>query len=168
VNRTEVAVDAAQFGAGAGKWADSGVTVEAGVGLAVAASGRVDLVPAQAGQHVSEPAGYQAQGSDPAGYRAGTLLGRIGEGGEVFVIGPNYEARSARGGKLYLRIVPLAGGNGSTGSYQVKVSTGPGLEVRAQGNSPTPVVSPYGMPTPSMRGGRGGGRMALPAPGFSR
>jgi hypothetical protein len=172
VNRTEVAVDAAQFGAGAGKWADSGVTVEAGVGLAVAASGRVDLVPAQAGQHVSEPAGYQAQGSDPAGYRAGTLLGRIGEDGEVFIIGPHYESRSTRAGKLYLRIVPLAGGNGSTGSYQVKVSTGPGVEARAQANTATAPPNPYGSGATYGTGasfprpGRGGPRMALPAPGF--
>jgi hypothetical protein len=142
VDRTEVAVEAAQFGATAGKWADSGVTVEEGVGLVVAASGRVDLTPAQAGQHVSEPAGYQAQGSD-GGYRAGTLLGRIGEEGEVFIIGPRYESRSAKGGRLYVRIVPLAGGNGSTGSYQVKVSTGPGVELGTKGNSPTPARSPY-------------------------
>ncbi|HZY86028.1 MAG TPA: hypothetical protein VFE78_14440, partial [Gemmataceae bacterium] len=77
VEGVAVAVEAAQFGAVAGKWADSGVTVEKDVGLVVVASGRVDLVPAQAGQHVSGPAGYQAQGTD-GGYRAGTLLGRLG------------------------------------------------------------------------------------------
>jgi hypothetical protein len=135
VDRAEVSLDPAQFGA-PGKWADSGVTVEAGVGLALAASGRVDLVPAQAGRHVSGPAGYAAQGE--GGYQAGALLGRVGEDGEVFVVGQHYEGRSARAGRLYLRIVPLAGGTGSTGSYEVKVSTGPGLEVEGKGNSPTP------------------------------
>jgi hypothetical protein len=132
VDRTEVAVEAAQFGNGTGKWADSGVTVEAGVGLAVTASGRVDLMPAQAGQHVSGPAGYPAQGS--SGHQAGTLLGRIGEDGPVFVVGQHYEGRSGKGGKLYLYVVPLAGGNGSTGAYQVKVSSGPGVEVEGRAN----------------------------------
>ena len=134
VDRTEVAVEAAQFGNGTGKWADSGVTVEAGVGLAVTASGRVDLMPAQAGQHVSGPAGYPAQGS--SGHQAGTLLGRIGEDGPVFAVGQQYQGSGGKGGRLYLYIVPLAGGNGSTGSYQVKVSSGPGVQVTTQGNSP--------------------------------
>jgi hypothetical protein len=174
VDRTEVAVEAAQFGAGVGKWADSGMTVEAGVGLVVAASGRVDLMPAQAGRHVSGPGGYPGQGSD-GGYQAGTLLGRVGEEGAVFVVGQHYEGHSAKGGRLFLRIVPLSGGNGSTGSYQVKVRTGPGVEVRAQANSPTPVNSPYGS-FPSMGGSytlppgapmRGGGR-GFRGPGVNR
>jgi hypothetical protein len=134
VERAEVSLDAAQFGGGPGKWANSGVTVEAGVGLALAAAGRVDLVPAQAGQHVSGPAGYPAQGE--GGYPAGALLGRLGEGGEVFVVGQRYEGRSARAGRLYLRIVPLANGTGPTGAYHVKVSTGPGVEVEGQGGTP--------------------------------
>jgi hypothetical protein len=164
VDRADVAVEAAQFGAGAGKWADSGVTVEAGVGLVVAASGRVDLVPAQAGQHVSGPAGYQAQGTD-GGYRAGTLLGRLGEDGPVFVVGQQFQGPSSRGGKLYLRIVPLAGGNGSTGAYQVKVSSGPGVEAEARGNSSgTAYPTSYsagagtGFSGPGFPGGGRGGR----------
>jgi hypothetical protein len=169
VDRSEVALEAAQFGNGAGKWADSGVAVEAGVGLAVSASGRVDLMPAQAGQHVSGPGGYPAQGSS-GGYQAGTLLGRVGEDGPVFVLGQHYEGRPAKGGKLYLYIVPLAGGNGSSGAYQVKVSSGPGVEVQTTGTasmsgSVPPYYNPYGMPAmPGMPGMRGGGPGM--APGF--
>jgi hypothetical protein len=137
VDRAEVAVEAAQFGAAAGTWADSGVTVEPGGGLVVSASGQVDLMPARAGQQVSGPAGYPAPGRD-AGYRAGTLLGRVGAEGEVFAVGQRYESRSPGAGRLYLRIVPLAGGNGSAGAYQVKMSTGPGLEVEGKGNPPPP------------------------------
>jgi hypothetical protein len=158
VDRTEVAVEAAQFGAGAGKWADSGVTVEAGVGLAVSASGRVDLVPAQAGQHVSGPGGYPAQGSI-GGYQAGTLLGRVGEDGPVFVVGQHYEGRSGKGGKLFLHIVPLMGGNGSTGAYQVKVSSGPGLEVEGKANSQA--LPPWPTTYPGATGSYSG-----PAPGL--
>jgi hypothetical protein len=144
VERAEVSLEAAQFGAGPGKWADSGVTVEARVGLALAASGRVDLVPAQSGQHVSGPVGYAAQGE--GGYQAGTLLGRVGEDGEVFVAGQYYEGRSAKAGRLYLRIVPLAGGSGLAGAYHVKVSTGPGLEVGGKGDAPTQGRRPVNYP----------------------
>jgi hypothetical protein len=133
VDRSEVAVDAAQFAGAPERWADSGVTVQAGVGLVVSASGRVDLVPAQAGQHVSGPAGYPAQGE--GGYQAGTLLGRrVGEDGPVFAVGQQYQAPGARGGRLYLRIVPLANGTGPTGAYQVQVSSGPGVEVEGRAN----------------------------------
>jgi hypothetical protein len=160
VDRAEVALEAAQFGNGTGKWADSGVTVEAGLGLAVTASGRVDLMPAQAGQHVSGPGGYPAQGS--SGHQAGTLLGRVGEDGPVFVVGQRYEGRPAKGGKLHLYIVPLAGGNGSTGAYQVKVSAGPGVEVRAAaGADATPAVYGVGY---SVSGFGGSGTIPLPAP----
>jgi hypothetical protein len=147
------------------------VTAEAGVGLALSASGRVDLVPAQAGQHVSGPAGYAAQGE--GGHQAGALLGRVGEDGEVFVVGQRYEALSDRGGRLYLRIVPLANGTGPAGAYHVKVSTGPGVEVAGQAGTPArgrrPAnypwqVSPDGDPRPGlpprpaarMKGGGGG------------
>ena len=145
VDRAEVALEAAQFGNGAGKWADSGVTVEAGVGLAVTASGRVDLMPAQAGQHVSGPAGYPAQG-DGGRYPAGTLLGRVGEDGPVFVVGPRYVGRSGKGGRLYLRIVPVPGGGAPSGSYRVKVSAGPGVEVKPAAR---PSGGTSGLPPPA-------------------
>jgi hypothetical protein len=161
VERAELALDAGQFGTH-GKWADSGVTVEAGVGLAVTAAGRVDLVPAQAGQHVSGPAGYPAQGE--AGYQAGTLLGRIGEDGPVFVVGQRFEGPSGKGGRLYLRIVPVNGAGAPSGSYRVKVSAGPGVEVRTASGPPTPTAvygvgygtSPYGT--------SGSSTIPLPAP----
>jgi hypothetical protein len=159
VDRSEVAVEAAQFGNGAGKWADSGVTVEAGVGLVVSASGRVDLVPAQAGQHVSGPAGYPAQGS--GGHQAGTLLGRVGEDGPAFVVGQQYQGRSGKGGKLYLYIVPLAGGNGSTGAYRVQVSAGPGVEVRAAAGTGAPPAA-YGVGYHGLN--FGSTTISLPAP----
>jgi hypothetical protein len=161
VDRSDVAVEAAQFGNGTGKWADSGVTVEAGVGLAVSASGRVDLMPAQAGQHLSGPAGYPAQGSDGR-HQAGTLLGRLGEDGPVFAVGQQYEGRSGKGGKLYLYIVPLAGGNGSTGAYQVKVKAGPGVEARAVANMGSPPAA-YGRGY-SVPGFGGSGLIPLQAP----
>ncbi len=144
VERAELALDAGQFTA-PGKWADSGVTVEPGVGLTVSASGRVDLVPAQAGQHLSGPAGYPGAAGD-GGYQAGTLLGRFGEDGPVFMLGQRFEAPSGKGGRLYLRIVPINGAPAPAGSYRVKVSAGPGVEVRtASGPPPVPAVYSAGL-----------------------
>jgi hypothetical protein len=53
----------------------------------------------------------------------GTLLGRIGEYGKVFVVGSQYDGAVPEDGKLYLRIVPSAAGEAS-GTYDVQVSTG--------------------------------------------
>jgi hypothetical protein len=55
---------------------------------------------------------------------AGTLLGRIGDDGPIFVVGRKYEGASTIEGKLFLRIVPLQGSGGTTGKYEVKISTG--------------------------------------------
>jgi hypothetical protein len=54
--------------------------------------------------------------------RPGTLLGRIGENGEPFVIGDSYDGAPTRDGKLYLHIVPSPWNCGSTGSYTVKIT----------------------------------------------
>jgi hypothetical protein len=52
-------------------------------------------------------------------------IGRIGEdGGEIIMIGRKFEKVPTIEGKLYLRIAPLPGSGGSTGSYSVNVSTG--------------------------------------------
>jgi hypothetical protein len=79
----------------------------------------------QPGQHVSGPAGY-ANGGQVHGFPIGSLLGRIGEEGAPFVIGNRVEGRTAKGGRLYLFVVPVqeGGGQGSKGTYQVKVATG--------------------------------------------
>ena len=54
----------------------------------------------------------------------GALLGRIGEYGKVFVVGSQYEGSVSEDGKLYLRIVPNPSSNESSGSYEVRVTTG--------------------------------------------
>jgi hypothetical protein len=53
----------------------------------------------------------------------GTLLGRIGETGKVFVVGKQFDGVATEEGKLYLRIVASPWGNASTGIYDVRVST---------------------------------------------
>jgi hypothetical protein len=138
VVQANLTLEGAQF-TEAGKWADTGFSVEAGAGLVVSASGQVDLVPQQAGQHVSGPDGYAGAGPN-GGHLPGTLLGRIGPDGEVFVVGKHYAGKSSRAGRLYLSIVPVAG-NQTTGAYQAQVRSGHALEPDVKTSAPVQASS---------------------------
>lgn len=136
---TEVFVDAAKY-AKLDQWQDTGITVDGSGTLAILASGEVELRPTLPGTYIATPRGYTrtaaanpfgaapgAKGKKgamidgPARMYPGTLLGRIGENGETFVIGDRYEGSPERDGKLYLQIVPSPYDTNSTGTYQVKV-----------------------------------------------
>jgi hypothetical protein len=154
--KADLSVEAAPFGKEVlGKWIDSGLTVDADTDLVITATGQVDLVPQQAGQFVSGPEGHP-QGPLPSGYLAGTLLGRVGEKGEFFVIGKRFEGRVVAPGKLYLHILPTGAGEGSSGAYKVKVQNGydlgvmkklaPALGAGAPSVSAYPTGSPSGRP----------------------
>lgn len=149
---TPLTVDATRHGGQKEEWLDSGVTVRAGSGLRIAAAGSVDLRPGgEAGISVVTPDGQSTRTSRPpgggfgggrGGMRGGggfggvgaapqtgtplpgTLLGRIGEQGRVFVVGSRYEGTAAEEGKLYLRIAPHSSNSESSGSYDVRVSLG--------------------------------------------
>jgi hypothetical protein len=125
----ECTVDAAKHGSAPGQWMDTGLQVQGESELVITASGNVDLWVDGTGQYVTGPNGYQDGGGGPrrgnGGHRSGALLGRIGDNGEVFVIGEHYKGKAGRDdGKLYLHIVPSSWGNPSVGSYKVKVTTG--------------------------------------------
>jgi hypothetical protein len=117
----EVTVDAAKHGSPNSPWLDTGVEVSADGGLVVAASGQVDLWPATPGQYMTGPTGYKGGGQAGA-YAGGTLLGRVGENGKVFVIGERYEGTPNLAGKLYLLIAPSPWNNVSAGSYTAKIA----------------------------------------------
>lgn len=134
---TESSVEAAPFAAAPDRWHDTGIEVEAGMGLVITASGKVDLVPQQPGQFVSGPEGNPNAGQN-FGVLMGTLLGRIGEKGDIFVIGKRHEVKASRGGKLYVFIVPTQNGQAPTGSFKVKATAGFSLGVNPSKNPPTP------------------------------
>ena len=141
---TEVVVDAGKY-AKPDQWFDTGISVDSSGTLAILASGEVELRPSLPGTYVSGPRGYTrnaamaagfgpagggpagkakkgAAGMDPLGRSyPGTLLGRIGENGETFIIGDRYEGSPERDGKLYLQIVQSPYDTNCTGSYQLKV-----------------------------------------------
>jgi hypothetical protein len=147
---TKVSVDAGRFGGPQEVWMDTGIKVRTGTGLQVIASGTVDLRPGDPGTMVVGPdgrnpriargiaGGFGPGGAGPGGGRRGgggmaaattmqgpgALLGRIGEFGRVFVLGSQYEGTAAEEGKLYLRIAPAPTEAESSGSYDVRVTTG--------------------------------------------
>jgi hypothetical protein len=136
---SEVSIDAAKYGSAAGQWLDTDIDVDVGTALAITASGQVDLWQDGTGQYVTGPAGYKQQaaggmmvmggrgvmmGGGGGAYPGGALLGRIGDGGDVFVIGEKYKGKATREGKLQLHIAPSPWGNASVGSYKVKITVG--------------------------------------------
>jgi len=128
VGEVKVSVDAMTYGGNNVQWMDTGYTVQPDVQLSITASGEVDLYGVQSpgSGALSGPDGNRNYGrGNGAQYLPGQLIGRIGEdGGEIIVIGRKFEKVPTIEGKLYLRIAPLPGSGGSTGSYAVNVSTG--------------------------------------------
>jgi hypothetical protein len=147
----KLSVDAGRYGAQAEAWLDTGIRVRAGAGLQVIAGGTIDLRPSDPGTAVAGPDGRggmrggrggAAGGGFPGGAAGGpggggrgfvgrgnlqtpgTLVGRVGEFGRVFVIGSQFDGTAPEEGKLYLRIIPSASGEESAGSYDVRVSVG--------------------------------------------
>ena len=149
---TPLTVDAGKHGGQQEVWLDTGVAIRAGSGLRIAAAGSVDLRPGgEAGISLVTPDGQSSRLTRPAGGGfggggrgaggrggfggagvapqmgtplPGTLLGRIGEQGRVFVVGSRYEGTAAGEGKLYLRIAPNSSNSESSGIYDVRVSLG--------------------------------------------
>jgi hypothetical protein len=118
-DEVEVVVDASKYGIN-NQWLETEFIVEADVRLKVTASGMVDVYPQAGGQYVCGP-----DGSDQLGQRGahipGQLLGRVGESGQVFLLGSNYEGTPQQEGKLYLHIWPF---RGASGSFTVKIRSG--------------------------------------------
>jgi hypothetical protein len=129
VAEVELEMEGAKYAVNATQWMDTGIELTMDEELVISAYGKVDLMPNGGGQGLSGPEGNaQFQGGPQGAHPPGALLGRIGENGQVFLIGANYAGASKTEGKLYLQIStsPWArhGGNTVTGSYKVKVTGG--------------------------------------------
>ena len=145
----KLAIDAGRYGAQTEAWLDTGVKLRAGASLQVLATGTIDLRPTDPGTSVAGPDGRAGRGGRGGGgfpggaaggaggggggrgfagrgslQTPGTLVGRIGEYGKVFVIGSQYDGTTGEEGKLYLRIVPSVSGDESIGNYDVRVTAG--------------------------------------------
>lgn len=120
----KISVDAATYGSGNVQWMDTGFTVQPDVQVVITASGEIDLYGNQGGGAFSGPEGNRNYGRGGQ-YLPGALIGRIGEeGAEVFTIGKRFEKVPNIEGKLYVRIAPLPGSGGATGTYSVQITAG--------------------------------------------
>lgn len=146
----KLTLDATRYGGQQELWMDTGFDVRPGMTLGISASGSVDLMPQQPGAQVMNPDGINvralaqlqpgqagiafaaggfagpavARGGRQAGSRPGALVGRVGDNGRLFIVGSKYEANATEQGKLYLRILPSPYGQDSSGSYEVRISSG--------------------------------------------
>jgi hypothetical protein len=116
----EVTLDSARLSAVEDPWIDSGFAVERDSRLLIQCDGKLDLWPQGPGQYLATPKGSNVAGKGN-GHMAGTLLGRIGENGKVFVVGERHEAASAADGKLYLHVVPSPWNSPASGTYRVRI-----------------------------------------------
>jgi hypothetical protein len=104
-------------------WQDTGLNVEPDAPLSVTASGQVSLRDGVGAQFNAGPAGNQQFRRNAGGpYAPGTLLGKIGENGSIFVIGEKYETTPKQEGKLLVQIAPSPWQEVCSGTYKLKVT----------------------------------------------
>jgi hypothetical protein len=132
----DFAMDSSKY-ANQGQWMDTGYHVDGRSAIVITAKGFIDVWPQQGGQYLSGPNGFQAMqrgGGFPVGglgrkigmvnqqQHCGMLLGKIGDDGEIFIVGERYEGTPETEGKLMLHIGPSQWNCASAGNYDVKVS----------------------------------------------
>jgi hypothetical protein len=105
------------------EWTATAVSLDPQMRLTVVASGSIDLWPQSPGQYAATAKGYNAIGKRGP-FMAGTLIGRIGENGPVFLIGERFEGDGSDG-KLWLQIVPSPWNAPSVGTFSVRITTSP-------------------------------------------
>ena len=129
-----VTVDGHYAAQGQQEWMATEYVYDGRSKMVIAATGQIDLFPQNGAgdQFVSTPRGNPNGGAGrfigkagAARQRAlpGTLIGRVGDNGDPFVIGENYEGTPGREGKLYLQVTSSPWSNDCSGSYSVKITT---------------------------------------------
>jgi hypothetical protein len=132
----DVTVDSSKY-ANANQWLDTGYLVDGRSAISITAKGLIDVWPQQGGQFLSGPQGFQATrnggGFPGIGMRkigggvnvqihCGMLLGKIGEDGEMFMIGERFEGTPETEGKLFLHIGPSQWNVQSSGTFDVHIA----------------------------------------------
>jgi hypothetical protein len=127
----EVALDAAKY-ANQNQWLATNFNVDGRTIVSITAKGQVDLWPEQPGQYLAGPNGYRVAAGGGFGGKAGKggvartngglLIGKIGEDGDIFIIGERYEGTPLQTGVLYLQINPSPYSQQSSGSFDVRAA----------------------------------------------
>jgi len=122
-------------------WQSSGVHVEPGTALKILAMGKWSQAPAF--NVWSGPEGLSGTGKEVPWINANALMGKIGEEGKPFEIGPECELRATGEGHLYLAINdPFDWVNDNKGSMQVTVYTRVNVPSLVTADSPERSSSP--------------------------
>lgn len=113
-----VVVDAARHTLDA--WLDTGINVDSAEPLRLSATGQVDVWPQTPGQYTCGAGGYRNAGMLPGTQlHSGTLVGRIGTTGRLFVVGEQFDKSPEQSGRLYLAITASPWNAASSGQYRV-------------------------------------------------
>jgi hypothetical protein len=133
---TVVSVDALKF-ANNNTWMDSKFRLDGKTAIVISAKGVVDVNPQDGGTYLVGPNGFNASrnGRGTLALRAGQkigqvntsahggmLVGKIGEDGDPFFIGENYDGTMEAEGNLFLHIGPSPFGCPSSGAFEVKIT----------------------------------------------
>jgi hypothetical protein len=87
------------------RWTDTGITVRAGQTIYVSATGRVRWGPGRQDGPAGERNSPRNDGRPLPGRPAGALVGRVGDGDDVFFVGDDTGGLRMRGsGRLYLGV----------------------------------------------------------------
>ena len=135
---TDLTIDSSKY-ANQGQWLDTNFQLDGRSGITITATGLIDVWPQQGGGFMSNPNGYQQTANRGGGgmgimkrggkigalngqNHGGMLLGKIGEDGEVFMVGDRYEGTPDTEGRLFLHIGPSQWNCQCIGSYEVKIT----------------------------------------------
>ena len=105
------------------KWLRTKVSVQRGDRLDIRASGQMTV---QGYNILSGPEGNTRYSSGASReFPVLALVAKVGKGGKPFLVGREHTGKAARGGELYLGVVPFRQNRPMTGSYRVKVEVRP-------------------------------------------
>lgn len=130
----DLQVDASKY-ANAGQWMDTGFYVDGRSGILITARGMIDVWPQRGGQMMSGPQGFQSTQNGMQQFmgarkivgvinnqqHCGLLFGKIGEDGEIFVVGDRYDAHPEAEGKIFLHIGPSQWNVPCAGNFDVQI-----------------------------------------------
>jgi len=106
-----------------GTWLETDVELTGDMPVEIVATGQVSLY--RGGGYECGPKGHQSYPSPNGAHLSGTLIGRVGASGEVFVIGEKYYGTPKESGKLYLRLAPSPWPGQASGTFKVAISPNP-------------------------------------------
>jgi hypothetical protein len=133
-------LDAAVYNQNNNNWSETEIEVKNDTALDIVIDGKVNLKPTTGGYMVDAD-GMNGRGSGTSG----TVWGKIGLNGPMFIIGKRYHANPRQVGKLYLIITPSQW-DATSGAFNVKITAMSGtVKNPTTATPPTdPTMSPEG------------------------